>query len=98
MRDPAADDATNENDADDPVIPVFMPALVVILWNLEKRQGTPLTEAQVLELRDNAVCMTMPLSVARQLAESRGYDDLDPEDVWNEWQAARTQLLSEDDA
>ena len=85
-------------DDDDPVIPVFIPALVAILWNLEQRQGTPLTEAQVRKIRDDAVCMTMPRSVARKLAESRGYDDLDPEDVWNEWQVARAQLAADDEA
>jgi hypothetical protein len=83
---------------DDPVVPVYIPPLVTMLWNLEKRQGDPLSEAQVVAMRDEAVCMTMRRSIAQRMAESRGYDDIDPEDVWHQWQVARRELVGDSDA
>jgi len=70
---------------------VFIPALVAILLNLERKKGTPLTENEVLSVRDKSMCATMRVSMARALAESRGYDDIDPENAWNDWQIARTR-------
>ena len=87
------DDALAAGDA---VIPVFIPPLVALLWNLEQQKGAPLSEAEVLQIRDGAVCMTMSRAMARKLAESRGYDDIDPEDVWREWQAARARLVADE--
>ena len=84
--------------ADDPLVLVFIPPLVSILWKLESDRGAPLSEAEVLEIRDGAVCMTMRRSMARKLVESRGHDDIDPEDAWRQWQEARRQLAREEGA
>lgn len=70
----------------------FIPALVIILKAEEDKKGAPLTEAEVLAIRDKAVCMVMPLSAAEALNRSRGYSDIDPEQCWEEWCEARTQF------
>ena len=62
-----------------------IPALCLILLNLEKEKGSPLTESEVLAARDSAICMTVPRSVHKSMEESRGYRDLVLEDVWNDW-------------
>jgi hypothetical protein len=77
---------------DDPLIPVPIPALVMLLLNLEKQKGAPLSESEVLAARDKAVCMMLPLSKKLQMDERRGYPDINPEEVWLEWRAARAQL------
>jgi len=81
--------------SNDPLIPVFIPPLVQILAMKEREKGAPLTEAEVLEIRDKGVCMMLPLSHATKLAEGRGYDDLDPANVWAEWQVIRNNSDSE---
>jgi len=81
-----------ESDQDDPLVPVFIPPLVTMLYVTEQKKGRPLTEQEVLELRDGCVCMMLPLSKARRMAESRGDDDIDPENVWEEWRIARDQI------
>ena len=77
---------------DDDLVPVFIPSLVVLLLNLEKKKGSPLTRDEVLDIRDNAVAMMLPLSMARELAEKRGYDDLDPENCWSEFLELKNQM------
>lgn len=78
-----------------PLCSVFMPALVAILHAAEQEKGAPLTEAEVLAIRDNAVCMTVPLSVANDLERSRGYSDISPEDCWHGWLSARGHIAVE---
>lgn len=75
----------------DPLVPVPIPALGVLLLNLEKQKGVPLTEAEVVGARGKAVCMMLPLSAKREMDEKRGYRDIDPENVWNEWQAFKAE-------
>ena len=69
----------------DPLIPVFIPALVVLLVHHEKEKGSPLTEAEVLAIRDNGTCVMMPTSWAIELDRTRGYNDIDPERCWEQW-------------
>jgi hypothetical protein len=71
--------------ADDPLTPVFIPALIVLLAHLEKESGRPLTEGEVLSIRDNGTCVMMPTSKAIELDTSRGYNDIDPEKCWEQW-------------
>ena len=78
--------------SDEELVIVPIPPLVTMLLNRERAKGSPLTEAEVLEIRDGAICMTMRASAARKLAEERGFDDIDPENVWEEWQAIREEL------
>lgn len=80
---------SDEPPEDEEVIIVPVPALVAVLVALENRKGVPLIESEVLEARDGAACITMRISHAAAVAQKRGYDDLDPENIWAEWQAFR---------
>lgn len=74
----------------DPLVPVPIPPLAVLLLALERQKGAPLTEDEVLDARDNCVCMMLPVSKRDAMAESRGYRDIDPAECWEEWLAFRT--------
>ncbi|TDR79735.1 hypothetical protein [Paludibacterium purpuratum] len=76
---------------DDPLIPVPIPALGVLLLNLEKQKGSPLSESEVIEIRDKAVCIMLPLTAKVEMDEKRGYRDIDPENVWVEWLAFKAE-------
>ncbi|WP_223452696.1 MULTISPECIES: hypothetical protein [unclassified Pseudomonas] len=65
---------------------VFIPALSVVLQGAEANKGSPLTEAEVLRIRDQATSVAVPFDVALDMENDRGYRDLIAEDCWNEWQ------------
>lgn len=79
------------SNASEALIPVPIPALSALLLNLEKQKGAPLTQEEVIGARDKAVCMMLPLSMKTQMDEERGYRDIDPENVWEEWLAFKAQ-------
>jgi hypothetical protein len=81
-----------ESKADEPLVITPVPALCLLLLNLEKQKGSPLTETEVLEARDKAVCIALPASVAKAMEEGRGYRDLNLEDVWLDWLGFRKWL------
>jgi hypothetical protein len=83
-----------ETDEEDLII-APVPALVAVLLNLEDKKGAPLTEAEVLEIRDNAACIVMPRDAHASVVESRGYADIDPARVWEEWSDIRVSLRVE---
>jgi hypothetical protein len=70
----------------------FMPALVAVLLSVERKNGAPLTQAQVELIRDKASVMVVSPQAARAVEEKRGYRDIDASDAWREWQAARKEL------
>ena len=78
----------------DDLVIEFTPALVVLLLAAERSKGSPLTEDEVVEVRDNATCIRLRRSASEALAAERGYADLDPERCFEEWQIVRTQLSS----
>jgi hypothetical protein len=84
-----------EPEADEPLVPTPIPALGILLLGLEKEKGSPLTEAEVLEARDSCVCMMLPVSKRIALAESRGYEDIDPGNCWEEWLLFRAEAGAE---
>lgn len=86
---------TDSNDSDE-IILSPVPALIAVLWNAEKAKGGDLTEAEVLEIRDNAQCIAMPLHAHRAVVEARGYNDIDPENVWIEWRIFKATYKAED--
>lgn len=65
------------------IVPV--PALVAVLLAAERDKGSSLSQEEVVALRDAAECIVMTADELQRVAESRGYDDIDPENVWDEW-------------
>src|SRR5215204_4255459 len=82
----------------EPIVPTPIPALVQMLGLKEREKGMPLTEEEVIDIRDNAVCMMLPISAARKMAEARWFPDLDPEFVWEQWQDVRKDIVFGDPA
>lgn len=68
---------------------VFIPALSVVLQSAEMNKGSPLTEPEVLKIRDEATCIVLPFGVALKAENERGFRDIVAEDCWNEWQRLR---------
>ena len=64
---------------------VFIPALVALLEAKEMDSGRELTREDVETIRDNATAIELPAEIARDMIKSRGYPDIDAENVWNEW-------------
>ncbi|MDX1963581.1 MAG: hypothetical protein SFX18_10535 [Pirellulales bacterium] len=70
-----------------------MPSLVATLLNRERAKGSPLTEAEVIEIRDNCPSVAVPIDVVPKIDAERGYKDIDPERCWEEWQETRKSLV-----
>ena len=64
---------------------VFIPSLVDMLSFAENDKGAPLTQEEVLQVRDNAVCITLRKHAAQKMEEARGYKDINLENCWQEW-------------
>lgn len=64
---------------------VFIPALITILGAKEREKDRALTQQEVESIRDDATAINLPDDVAEGMATERGYSDVDPENVWNEW-------------
>lgn len=79
--------------AEPKIIITCMPTLVSTLLNREQKKGSPLTEQEVLEIRDNAPSIALPEDVAAKVEAERGYKDIDADSVWEEWQKARVDLI-----
>ena len=71
-----------------------MPALVAVLLAKEREKGAPLSEAEVLEIRETAACVMVPHDVVARISEERGYEDIRLEHVWEDWNAVRSSLHS----
>jgi hypothetical protein len=74
------------------LVPVIVPPLIVLLQPAESKKDGPLTEAEVLEIRDGAPAIMLPYADALMMAERRGYVDIDPRPCWEQWQIIRSQL------
>lgn len=70
----------------------FVPTLINLLTLFEQQKGSELTEEEVLEIRDKAVCMTISSDMLEKLEKSRGYKDLDPKHCWEEWCALKNSF------
>jgi len=73
-----------------------VPSLVATLLNRERAKGSPLTEQEVIQIRDACPAIALRPADARKMDEQRGYKDIDPENCWEEWQEARKQLMSDE--
>lgn len=70
----------------------FMPSLVSVLLRHEKEKGSPLTEQEVLDIRNRAAAAALPVEAAANVVQERGYRDIDPTHCWEEWQRYRLNL------
>lgn len=73
----------------DAMVPVYVPSLFDLLVCAEKKKGAPLTRDEVLSVRDTATVVMMHKDRAEEMTRSRVVDDLDPDNVWDEWQKRR---------
>jgi hypothetical protein len=77
---------------DDSLVVVPMPALSIWLLHIENQKGSPLTEEEVLAAVERAPAITMTAEDAAQFAQRMDGPDLDPDNVWAEWQAFRGRM------
>ncbi|HET6251351.1 MAG TPA: hypothetical protein VFE47_26945 [Tepidisphaeraceae bacterium] len=75
-----------------PLVPTFIPPLALMLGRAEQLKGNPLTEAEVIRIRDDAPCIAMEPDVAKELAATRDFRDVNPENCWGDWHRLRTQI------
>jgi hypothetical protein len=74
---------------------VFIPSLVAMLLREEELKGSALSKNEVLKIRDKSETMTVPLSVAKNMEEERGYTDIEAENCWIEWNDLRKELIDD---
>lgn len=74
----------------DELVPVYVPSLYEILLAAEKKKGSPLTEDEVVNLRDTATVVMMRRAVAESTAKARKIKDLDSAHAWEEWLKRRS--------
>lgn len=75
---------SSETKEEDIVI-VFIPSLGETLQLAQQQKGSPLTEEEIVEIRDSAPCITMEREDAIKGTEGRGFIDVDPENCWTDW-------------
>ena len=82
------------DDADEPkrLVLWYVPSLKASLILHEKMKGAPLTEAEVLSIRDQAAAVLVSPEARQDLVKDRGYEDIDPADCWQQWQVFRVTL------
>nr|WP_309301045.1 hypothetical protein [Providencia alcalifaciens] len=64
---------------------VFIPSLVALLESKENEAGYELTQSEVESIRDNATTVELPSDIVDDMDKSRGYQDLNASNVWNDW-------------
>ena len=69
-----------------------VPSLVATLLNREKAKGSPLTEEEVLKIRDGCPAIALLPETAAEMDRKRGYQDINPNHCWEQWQVARRNL------
>jgi hypothetical protein len=74
-------------DTQESLTPVPVPPLAVLLLTLQERMQRPLTKLEVIIARDNCHCVMMTQQQKLALEDERGYPDVDPNHVWESWQA-----------
>jgi hypothetical protein len=73
---------------DEPLVIVPVPSLASVLRWHEEKKGAPLTREEVAAISDNAVCMTMPASIAASFLANRG-PDVRLDYAWVDWLALK---------
>ena len=71
---------------DEPFSYVFILALCLILQAQEQKKAAASSREEVETTRDSAVCVALHITQKRKMDLERKYGDLNPEQVWDEWQ------------
>jgi hypothetical protein len=79
----------------DRLIITHIPSLVATLLNKEQAKGSALTQEEVETIRDEAPAKMLTPEQRAAVDEGRGYDDIDPERAWEDWQVARVELIDD---
>jgi len=77
----------------DNLIIAHVPSLVATLLNREGAKGSPLSRTEVELICDESPAIAMTWDQRAAVDKERGYDDIDPDDAWEEWQHARKDLI-----
>lgn len=78
-------------------VKVYLNPLHAMLHAAESRKGSPLTEAEVLQIRDTTVAIEMTEEQAAKFyasldAQVQVYR-MNPDRIWEEWQEIRHQIV-----
>jgi hypothetical protein len=80
----------------EPTVKVYLNPLLMMLVAAEKNKGSPLTEQEVLAVRDSTVSIEMEASKAAifyaSLDAQVPVHRLDPDNLWAEWQSIREHV------
>ena len=76
----------------EPLCLVFVPSLAALLTAAYSINGSPLSEVEVCDIRNQATCIAVTFSTALAMEQERGYPDIVAEDCLNEWQRLRPSL------
>lgn len=79
----------------DRLIITHIPSLVATLLNKERAKGAPLTREEVETIRDEAPARVLTPEQRAAVDKGREYDDIDPENAWEDWQVARVEFIEE---
>ncbi len=74
------------------LIPYFVPPLSSNLVNAEDKKGSPLDYDEAIAIRDGSACIMMNAEDAKKMDDSRGYVDVNPENLWFKWQMLRREM------
>lgn len=87
---------TSANPENEPMVKVYLNPLLMMLVAAEKNKGSPLTEQEVLAVRDSTASIDMPASKAAVFYSSLDarvpVPRLDPDRLWVEWQEIREHV------
>ncbi|MCH1924849.1 hypothetical protein L9G74_09655 [Shewanella sp. C32] len=89
----AMESQTPNATSEDPMVEVFVPALVALLTRAEELAGRPLTENEVNNIRDKATKVSQPQTLIPALIQQRGYHDLYAPEAWLQWQLYKAGQL-----
>jgi hypothetical protein len=85
-----------ESNSDQKMVTVYLNPLHALLAGAERQKGSPLTEEEVLHVRDTCVSIQMTPEKARifyaSLDAQVDVGRMDPDRVWEEWQEIRDKL------
>jgi hypothetical protein len=73
----------------DGLVLLFIPSLAALLARAEELKGSPLTEEQVIRIRDASQVIVSPPQPTAAVEQRREYADVDPANPWESWQAIR---------